>query len=135
MDITSESLGSTQAVTGRTKYQTVITSKGHSILADEPESVGGGNTAMEPFSLLMASLASCTSITLRMYIDRKMWIVEEITVEVEMLKVAGGTMFKRKLSFKGDLTEEQKKRLIQIADACPVHKILVGDIMVDTVLT
>ncbi|WDF53640.1 OsmC family protein [Mucilaginibacter sp. KACC 22063] len=134
MEIEQESLGTARAVTGRTQYQTVITSDGHAIIVDEPEDANGSDTAIAPYGLLMSSLASCTSITLRMYIDRKMWIVDEITVDVEMIKVEGGTLFKRKLNFKGDLNEEQKHRLIQIADACPIHKILVGGIMVDTEL-
>lgn len=132
MELNRESLGTAQAITGRTKYQTIINSGNHTTFTDEPESENGTDTAMPPFSLLMASLASCTSITLRMYIDRKMWVVDEIKVDVEMFSIEGGTMFERRISFTGDLTDEQRERLELIADKCPVHKILVGDIMVDT---
>ncbi|MCJ8211540.1 OsmC family protein [Mucilaginibacter sp. RS28] len=134
MEPQGDSLGTANAVTARTKYQTIITSDGHAIIVDEPADVNGTDTAISPYGLLMASLASCTSITLRMYIDRKMWVADKITVEVEMIKMPAGTLFKRKISFEGELADEQKQRLEQIADACPVHKILVGGIMVETEL-
>ncbi|OKS86636.1 OsmC family protein [Mucilaginibacter polytrichastri] len=132
LNLIRESLGSAQAKTGLTQYQTVVTSNKHGIVVDEPEDSKGTNTGIEPMGLLTGSLASCTAITLRMYIDRKMWVVDEITVKVELFRIEGGTLFERTLQFIGELSDEQKKRLIQIADACPVHKILVGDIMVDT---
>jgi putative redox protein len=132
VNLIREVVGSAQAKTGLTQYQTVVTRNKHAIVVDEPESAKGTDTGIDPMGMLMGSLASCTAITLRMYIDRKMWLVHEITVDVEMFKVAGGTLFERSLHFKGDLNDEQRKRLIQIADACPIHKILVGDIMVDT---
>jgi len=134
LNLVSETVGSAQAKTGLTQYQTIVTRNKHALVIDEPESSNGTDTGIDPVGLLMSSLASCTAITLRMYIDRKMWVVEEITVNVEMFKITGGTRFERTLHFKGDLNEEQKKRLEQIADACPIHKILVGDIMVKTQL-
>jgi putative redox protein len=132
LNLIRESVGSAQAKTGLTQYQTIVTRNKHALVIDEPESSKGSDTGIDPMGLLMGSLASCTSITLRMYIDRKMWVVEEITVNVEMFKITGGTLFERTLHFKGQLNDEQKKRLEQIADACPIHKILVGDVMVKT---
>ena len=114
------------------KYQTTITSGNHTIIADEPMDIGGADTGMSPYNLLLASLASCTAITLRMYIDRKMWVVDEITINLELFKSLDGVLIESKLDFKGILTEEQTKRLITIADACPIHKILVGNIAIDT---
>jgi putative redox protein len=114
------------------KYQTTITSGNHTIIADEPLDIGGADTAMSPYNLLLASLASCTAITLRMYIDRKMWIVDEITINLELFKNPDGVLIESKLAFNGVLTEEQNKRLITIADACPIHKILVGSIFINT---
>ncbi len=130
----AQSIGKTTAVTGSTKYQTVVTKGKHSVLTDEPGSAGGTDAAIDPLGLLMGSLASCTSITLRMYIDRKMWIVDEITVDIEMFKVPGGTEITRAITFKGDLNDEQKHRLEQIADACPIHKLLIGDVMIKTII-
>ena len=122
------------AVIGRAQYQTVVKSGNHTLIADEPIDDGGTDTGMSPYNLLMASLASCTAITLRMYINRKMWIIEEITVDLEMYRTETGIFIESKLKFKGEVTPEQKKRLITIADACPIHKILVGNIVINTSL-
>lgn len=86
-----ESIESATALIGRTQYQTVVNSGGHSLITDEPIEVGGSDTGMNPFSLLLASLASCTVITLRMYIHRKMWPIDEIKANVEMFKTLSGT--------------------------------------------
>jgi putative redox protein len=122
------------AVIGRAQYQTVVKSGNHTLMADEPIDDGGTDTGMSPYNLLMASLASCTAITLRMYINRKMWIIEEITVNLEMYRTETGIFIESRLKFKGDVTPEQKKRLITIADACPIHKILAGNIAINTSL-
>jgi putative redox protein len=114
------------------KYQTTITSGGHTLIADEPADVGGGDAGMSPYNLLLASLASCTAITLRMYIDRKMWTISEVTVNLQMFRNPNGIFIESKLSFKGEVTHEQMKRLITIADACPIHKILAGNIVINT---
>lgn len=119
----------------RTQYQTIVSSGHHTLIADEPESMQGTDTGMAPFGLLLASLGSCTSITLRMYIERKMWIVDEIMIDLAIYNVEGGTLITRNIEIKGDVTEEQKKRLEQIADACPIHKVLVGNVMVETKMT
>ena len=128
-------LESARATIGTVAYKTVITSAGHTLVADEPESLAGGDTGMSPYSLLLASLGSCTAITLRMYIERKMWVISQITVNLELSTAAAGTQITRKLSFDGEVSEEQKKRLVQIANACPIHKILVGSITIDTQLS
>jgi putative redox protein len=134
INLKKESVATAVAQIARTKYQTIVTSQNHTIVADEPATLNGTDTGMNPYSLLLASLSSCTVITLRMYIDRKMWIVDEITVNVEIFKVEGGTLIERQLSFNGELNDEQKQRLVQIADACPIHKLLVGNIMIETAL-
>jgi putative redox protein len=123
---------SATAVIGRTQYQTVVNSGGHGLITDEPLKADGSDTGMNPFSLLLASLASCTVITLRMYINRKMWPIEEIKADVEMFKTLGGTRIETKLSLKGVVSDEQRERLLKIANACPVHKILIGNININT---
>jgi len=130
-----ESIESATALIGHTQYQTVVNSGGHSLIADEPIEAGGSDTAMNPFSLLLASLASCTAITLRMYINRKMWPIEEIKADIDMFKTLTGTYIETRLSFKGEVSDEQRDRLIKIANACPVHKILVGNIDINTVIS
>lgn len=125
-------LATTSSTITRTQYKTIITSRGHTIIADEPEANGGTDTGMTPKELLLASLSSCTAITLQMYINRKMWLVDEITVHQELFAVETGTLIKSRIDCKGDLTDEQKKRLAQIANLCPVHKTLTGNISIET---
>lgn len=127
-----ELIESATALIGRTQYQTVVNSGGHGIITDEPLKADGSNTGMNPFSLLLASLASCTVITLRMYIDRKMWPIEDVKADVEMFKTLSGTRIETRLSFKGEVNDEQRDRLLKIANACPVHKILIGNIDINT---
>lgn len=127
-------LATARAYISNTQYQTTITSGKHTIIADEPEDKEGSDTGMNPFELLLASLSSCTAITLQMYINRKMWIVEGITIDMQMFPTETGTFIKSSISFKGDLTDEQKKRLEHIAEVCPVHKILTGNISIETVI-
>lgn len=123
---------SADAEINREHYQTTVRSAGHTLIADEPASHNGTDLGMSPSSLLLASLGSCTAITLRMYIDRKMWAVEEIAVHLDLYKTESGTLIERKISFTGDITEEQHTRLLQIANSCPIHKLLTGHIEVKT---
>jgi putative redox protein len=92
------------------------------------------DTGMSPYNLLLASLASCTAITLRMYINRKMWVIDEIGINLQLYKTNKGIFIDSQLSFTGELNDDQRARLITIADACPIHKILVGSIEINTSL-
>jgi len=132
METAKQIVESAHAQIGTIQYKTVVTSAGHTLIADEPEGLIGGDTGMNPYSLLLASLGSCTAITLRMYIDRKMWVVENVGVKLDLYKTDKGVIIARRLSFKGELNDEQKKRLVQIANACPIHKILTGNIQIET---
>jgi putative redox protein len=134
MDTEKKSVARANARIARTQYQTIATSGNHSIIIDEPEELNGTNTGMGPFGLLLSSLGSCTIITLRMYVERKMWIVDEINIELEVFATPDGHLIESKLSFKGDVTPEQTKRLLQIADSCPIHKMLAGNITMNTVI-
>jgi putative redox protein len=118
----------------RDAYKTELITSGHRVIADEPEELGGGNLGPAPGEFLMISLASCTAITLRMYADRKKWNVEKIKVEVAFEKAQYKTIFKREISFDGELDDEQRNRLLQIANSCPVHKTLTNPIEIDTKL-
>jgi len=135
MESMEKQVAQVSAVIGKAKYQTTVTSGKHSVLVDEPEHLEGADTGMNPFGLLLASLGSCTVITLRMYVDRKMWVVEEIKADLEIHAIDGGNLIKIRLHFKGELTAEQIKRLHQIADACPIHKLLTGNIQIDTTVS
>ena len=110
----------------------LLTARNHKILADEPTDKGGGDTAPTPYELLSAALAACTSVTMRMYAERKGWQPGEIGVDIEFETDKAVTTFKRKIHFGDDLPAEQRERLIAVANACPVHKVLTGSITVET---
>ncbi|TZF94164.1 OsmC family protein [Chryseobacterium panacisoli] len=123
-----------KASLGKTKYYTEVTAGENKIITDEPIDKGGQNKGLNPMEILATSLASCTAATLRMYIERKEWDIENINVEVELenFPLTKRAVFKRDISFEGILDDEQLKRLHTIADACPVHKILTNDIEILT---
>lgn len=131
--------------TGAGKYENWIVANGHVSLAGEPPSVGGTGNGPTPYDLLSASLGACTSMTLRMYADRKAWPIDDIIVEVTHAKdhaadceacVEGQDVkvdiFERTIRVKGALDEEQRGRLLEIADKCPVHKSLHSPVVVRT---
>lgn len=132
MEEQPEAIASAVAIITNTQYQTIITSGKHTLIADEPAELQGSDTGMSPNELLLASLSSCTAITLQMYINRKMWIVEQITVNLELFATETGTLIKSKIDVKGEITDEQRKRIHHIADVCPVHKILTGPVSIET---
>ena len=131
---------------GRTKYSTEIVARNHSILADEPKKFGGKDSGLTPYELLLASLGSCTAITLRMYADRKKWDLDEVLVHLEHFQqhaedcVSGDKpnskidKFVRTIELIGNLTFDDRKRLIQIANKCPVHRTLENKIEIETIL-
>jgi putative redox protein len=108
---------------------------GNILIADEPKEHGGGDLGFSPKELLLSSLAACTSATVRMYANRKEWDLQEVLLTVSMINDNTGTTINRKIEFKGDLTSEQKNRLLAIANACPVHKILSNTIHIETSIT
>jgi len=126
---------------GRDRYRTEIMAGGHPLVADEPASMGGGDRGPSPYDLLNAALGACTAITLRMYADRKEWPLESVEVELTHGKVhaedddracrregegapAKIDEISRKLRIEGELSGEQRERLLEIADRCPVHRTL-----------
>lgn len=112
------------ARTGETKYQTACTARRHALIADEPEDKDGGDMGPTPSELLCMSLAACTSITLKMYAQRKQWNIGEVYVHVTMERFEDKSVFKKEIRFEHSPGEEEVKRLLLIADRCPVHKIL-----------
>ncbi len=132
MSSTATPAASAQAALAKARYKTMISSGRHTITADEPADMQGGDTGMAPLALLLASLGSCTAITLRMYIDRKMWTVDEIIIDLAAYRTESGLSVNCTLNFKGELTSDQKQRLEHIAGACPIHKILTAGIAINT---
>jgi putative redox protein len=117
----------------QSKYKTKIFADGHFIYADEPEELGGTNEGMPPGALLLASLGSCTAITISMYANRKQIPLEGIRIDLAICpedEMNEGTVITRKIEFNGNIDEEQRKRLMLIADKCPIHKILSNPIQI-----
>ena len=135
------------ATTYASGFRTDVVAGGHAMVADEPASVGGGNEGPSPYDLLSAALATCTSMTLKMYARHKKLELRSVTVRVqhgrEHARDCVGCerrhgmidVFDRELTIDGDLTHQQRQRMLEIADRCPVHKTLHNEIRVRTVLT
>jgi putative redox protein len=107
-------------------YTTEIRTKEHSFKADEPISIGGMNKGPTPIDILCSSLASCMLITLKMYINHKKWPIDTIEAQVDykINPIDKSPIFDVVVSINADIDILQEKRLLKIAHACPVHKIL-----------
>lgn len=107
---------------------------GNVVIADEPVQKGGKDAGFSPKELLAASLAACTSATVRMYADRKQWPLDEVRIDIDLERddTTNKTTINRKIEFIGNLDDEQRKRLLAVANACPVHKILTNTIEINT---
>lgn len=101
---------------------------GHELIVDEPTDRGGADTGPRPTQLLAASLAGCTAITVEMYAERKGWDVGKVEAEVEVsYEGAVPSRFEVSLRLPAELDAEQRRRLLTIAEHCPVHKVLAGE--------
>ncbi len=131
---------------GEKGYTTQIIAGKHHFVADEPVTAGGSDLGPTPYELLSSGLAACTSMTIQMYARRKGWQVENVETHVNYAKKhsedcencekdqAKIDSFEREISLKGELDEKQIKRLMEIADKCPVHKTLASKAHIDTKL-
>lgn len=120
---------------GADKYPVAIRAGNHDLSADEGPALGGDDTGPAPFELLAASLTACTAITLRMYAERKGWPVAGIEVGVHYHKDGDGpAAIDRTLKLEGDLTEEQRARLLDISARTPVTLAILGGVPITTVL-
>jgi putative redox protein len=124
------------AEVGFGRYAQVVYDGKHRLTADEPLEEGGLDTGPSPYRLLLAALGACTSITLRMYAERKKWPLRQVAVRLRHskshVKDSAGAEAKaakidhieREIELTGDLTGEQRRRLLEIANKCPVHQTL-----------
>jgi putative redox protein len=145
-DITAGGHGVVLACTGSAGFRTVLESAGHTLVADEPTSVGGTDTGFSPYGLLASALAACTSMTLQMYARRKGLPLEKAVVRVAHsrihaedcahceTKVGRIDRLERTITLVGQLDADARQRLVAIADRCPVHRSLAGEIDIETTL-
>ena len=125
-------------------YTTQISARRHNLIADEPDSVGGSDLGPSPYEYLASGLGACTAMTMRMYAERKKWNLECVTVSVEHGKIHSRDFqnceegsqkvdrFVRLIKMEGDLNEEQKAKLVEIANKCPVHQTLSTKSIIET---
>ncbi len=104
----------------------------HQLRADEPEEKGGGDTGPSPHQILLSSLGACTSLTVRLYAHRKGWPLTNATVRLTAQHQDGRYVINREVRFEGPLDLDQRARLMEIADRCPVHRTLTGEIVINT---
>ena len=126
------------AENGQGRYQQAVTIGQHQLTADEPVSVGGADAGPAPFDFIMTGLGACTSMTLRMYAERKGLALTKVSVTLSHEKVeVDGAMrdsIHRQIVLEGDLSDEQRQRLLEIANKCPVHRALSQSILLDCAL-
>ena len=124
------------AVTGVEPFRTeIVIDDDFRQISDTPTSMGGENLGASPTSLVSAALASCKTITAKMYADRKGWPLKSIRVDVEHVKRDGADVFETRVTIEGDeLDDDQRKRIYEITSKCPVHKLLVGESRVESLL-
>jgi putative redox protein len=115
----------------------------HTFITDEPMEIGGDDAGPDPYTLLLAALGSCISMTVTLYARRKQWPLEQVTVRLRQNRIHAKDCqecaqnvegyvhrIERSVSFIGDLTEEQRTRLREISHKCPVHKTLTSEIVI-----
>jgi uncharacterized OsmC-like protein len=125
-------------------YGQQITIGEHELFADEPAAIGGADTGPTPYDLVLAGLGACTSMTVRMYADRKGWPLRKVSVllrhqrihaeDCAVCETETGHLdhIEREVRLDGDLTDEQRARLLDIADRCPVHRSLNSEVIITT---
>ncbi|MEP6729023.1 MAG: OsmC family protein [bacterium] len=128
---------------GATGYRASVTARTHNFVIDEPTALGGGDEGPTPYEYLLGSLSGCTAMTLRLYANRKKWPLESVEVRMRTSRsheidcencektAVGIQHIERKIELNGPLSDEQKQRLMEIADRCPVKQTLERGIKVD----
>ncbi|MCR9143494.1 MAG: bifunctional alpha/beta hydrolase/OsmC family protein [bacterium] len=138
--------GQVTTYTGSDSFTTNVRAGNHRLIADEPASVGGDDRGPTPYDYLLAALGACTSMTIQMYAGRKKWPLKGASVSLSHDKIHAEDCedcetrvgkideIKRELRLEGDLNQQQREKLLEIADKCPVHRTLHSEIKVRTQL-
>jgi putative redox protein len=116
------------------RYAQDIHTGTHVLVADEPEARGGKDAGPRPYEILLAALGACTSITLRMYAEKKGWDVGAISVGLRFIKDGDADRIERTLRFSKDLNPEQRSRLLEIAGKTPVTKTVMHGAAISTTI-
>lgn len=111
-------------VTGRERYAQEIRARRHALSADEFGIPGASDAGPTPVELLLSGLGACTAITLRMYAERKGWELGEIQVDLRLVEEAGARRIERRIRFGAELDDEQRRRLVEIAEKTPVTRMV-----------
>ena len=139
--------GSVVVRLGRSGFRTEIEASGHALIADEPIAAGGTDDGATPYDLVLAALGACTAMTLRMYADRKKWPLEAVVVALHHSRSHAADeqhcedrparldQIERTLEISGPLTHEQRIKLAEIAERCPVHRTLDAGVRITTRLS
>jgi len=130
--------GVVRVTIGTDHYHTDISAGPHTVVADEPKELGGTDNGPDPYALLLASVGACKAITVRMYADRKQWPLDRIELALSHDRVHANdcddceaedglvSVIECDMTFHGNLDDEQRTRLLEIADKCPVQKTIAG---------
>ncbi len=133
--------------TGESRFAQAIVAGAHRLAADEPASVGGGDTGPTPYGLLLAALGACTTMTLRLYAERKKLPLEKVSVRLRHEKIHARDCencetqegridrIEREIVLEGPLDGAQRQRLLEIAEKCPVHRTLHSEVLIESRLT
>ena len=127
----------TTVTLGTEDYRTRVSARSHEFYIDEPGTLNGGDTAQDPYETLLGALGACKAITVRMYAQRKGWDLKSVRLDLAHSRPNGRgnpEQIDISISFEGDLDEDQRKRLKEIANACPVQKTIMGALSINSIL-
>ena len=127
----------TTVTLGTEDYRTRVSARTHEFYIDEPGTLNGGDTAQDPYETLLGALGACKAITVRMYAQRKGWDLKSVRLDLAHSRPNGRgnpEQIDISISFEGDLDEDQRNRLKEIANACPVQKTILGELSINSIL-
>ncbi|MFC3199456.1 OsmC family protein [Parapedobacter deserti] len=122
------------ATIGKQTYKTELQARNHIVIADEPIEVGGQDLGFTPTELLESSLAACSTMTIRMYADRKGWSLDKVEIKVGFKRniATHQITFEKEIQLFGDLDNEQREKLLEMGSKCPIEKMITGNVVVES---